>query len=96
MLEVWRRLQEPDKLYTLINANPEFKVCSDNNESEWKFQYSGIRQGCPLSPYLFVLVVGALFADIKMELCTPRQLQPIDGIKFSEILFADDTLILWS
>ena len=28
-----------------------------------------------------------------MELCTPRQLQPIDGIYFSEILFADDTFI---
>ena len=37
--------------------------------------------------------MGALFADIKMELCTPRQLQPLDGVYFSEILFADDTLI---
>ena len=96
MLEVLRRLQVPDKIYRLINdfyANPEFKVRSGNNESEWKFQYSGIRQGCPLSPYLSVLVMGALFADIKMELCTPRQLQPLDGMYFSEILFADDTLI---
>ena len=96
MLEVLRRLQVPDKLYRLIKdfyANPEFKVSSGKNESEWKPQYSGIRQGCPLSPFLFVLVMGALFADIKMELCTPRQLQPLDGIYFSEILFADDTLI---
>ena len=83
MLEVLRRLQVPDKIYRLIKdfyTNPEFKVCSGNNESEWNFQYSGIRQGCPLSPYLFVLVMGALFADIKMELCTPRQLQPLGGI----------------
>ena len=96
MLEVLRRLQVPDRIYRLIKdfyANPQFKVRSGEKESEWRFQNSGIRQGCPLSPYLFVLVMGALFADIKRELCTPRQLQPIDGIYFSEILFADDTLI---
>ena len=37
--------------------------------------------------------MGALFSDIKVELNTPRQHQPIDGIYFSEILYADDTLI---
>ena len=96
MLEVLLRLQVLDRPYRQIKhlyANPEFKVCSGNNESEWKFQYSGIRQECPLSPYLFVLVMGALFADNKMELYTRRQLQPLDGIYFSEILFADNTLI---
>ena len=62
-------------------------------DSDFKPQTAGIRQGCPLSPYLFCLVMGALFADVKAELNTPRQQQPIDGIHFSEILFADDTLI---
>ena len=28
-----------------------------------------------------------------IELCTPRQIEPIDGIYFSEVLFADDKLI---
>ena len=28
-----------------------------------------------------------------IELCTPRQIEPIDGIYFSEMFFADDTLI---
>jgi hypothetical protein len=38
-------------------------------------------------------VVGALFSDLKVELCTPCQIEPIDGIYISEVLFADDTLI---
>ena len=37
--------------------------------------------------------MGALFSDLKDELRTPRQQEPIDGIYFSEVLFADDTLI---
>ena len=34
-----------------------------------------------------------MFTDIKSELNTPKQRQPFDGISFTEILFADDTLI---
>ena len=41
----------------------------------------------------FCLVMGALFADLKQELNTPRQQQPINGIHFAEILYTDDTLI---
>ena len=37
--------------------------------------------------------MGALFADLKQELNTPRQQQPINGIHFAEILYTDDTLI---
>ena len=38
--------------------------------------------------------MGALFADVQEEICTPRQLEPLDGVYFSKILYADDTLIL--
>ena len=62
MLEVLRRLQVPHQIHKLIKffyANPQFKVRAGDEESEWKFHYSSIRQGCASSPYLFVLVMGA-------------------------------------
>ena len=37
--------------------------------------------------------MGALFQDVKREPISRRQQEPIDGILFSEILYADDTLI---
>jgi len=96
LMETLHRLKVPSKIIQIIKSfydEPKFKVKLSGEESQWKSQNSGIRQGCPLSPYLFTLVMGAMFADIKVELNTPKQKMPIDGISFSEILYADDTLI---
>ena len=96
VVETLKRLLVPGRICNLVASfyqNPQFKVKVGSDNSEWTPQRAGIRQDCPLSPYLFVLVMGALFSDLKVELCTPRQQEPIDGIHFSEVLFADDTLI---
>ena len=37
--------------------------------------------------------MGALFADVVEEIYTPRQLEPLDGVYFSKIIYSDDTLI---
>ena len=44
----------------------------------------------------FVPICANLFQDIKSKLNTPRQLAPIAGINFTEILYADDTLLFGS
>ena len=96
LTETLQRLRVPSRILNLICSfydNPLFKVKVGTAESTWRPQEAGIRQGCPLSPYLFVLLMGALFSDIKTELCTKRQQEPIDGIGFAEVLYADDTLI---
>ena len=96
LIETLHRLLVPEKIVTLISSfycKPQFKVKAGADESTWRTQMAGIRQGCPLSPYLFVLLMGALFSDLKRELCTKRQQEPIDGIHFAEVLYADDTLI---
>ena len=96
LMEVMRRLDTPPKLLALIEniySEPKFKVQTSIQASQYHVQSSGIRQGCPLSPYLFMLLMSAMFADIKARLNTPKQKEPINGIKFAEVLYADDTLL---
>ena len=45
-------------------SNPTFYVTVDEEESECARQNTGIRQGCPLPPYLIILVMDRLFEII--------------------------------
>ena len=48
--------------------NPTFFVEDGFGASGIKRQSSGIRQGCPLSPYLFVIVMSCIDFDIQSKL----------------------------
>ena len=66
LLQVLRRLKTPPnmlKLITLMYDSPKFKITAAGTSSAYRTQESGIRQGCLLSPYLFVLLMSALFVD---------------------------------
>ena len=81
------------RLVTHMYDHPKFRITADGHSSGYRNQDSGIRQGCPLSPFLFVLLMSAIFQDIRSRLNTPKQIEPIKGVRFAEILYADDTLI---
>ena len=62
MFTALERMGTPQKIVNIIKqsyANTTFQVNKDGELSGVKIQGSGIRQGCPLSPYLFVLVMTA-------------------------------------
>jgi len=54
--------------------------------SHAKSQDAGIRQGCPLSPFLFILVMTVLFRDIGVEHYRDLSECRLDQISFNVCL----------
>ena len=65
----------------------------EDQVSEWTTHKSGIRQGSPLSAYLFIIVMSCLSHDthstaIHQKLAAQR----VAGMEEDEVLYADDIL----
>ena len=70
MIIMLRRMGIPDTILKLIRnlyENTCFNVNDGINKSTKRKQSIGIRQGCPLSPYLFILLT-AITRDIRTNL----------------------------
>ena len=76
-----------------IYSDREFMVRDAGVTSKFHPQAFGIVQGCPLSPFLFVIVMTLLVIDARQLLADlGRELSPDVGVH--EILYADDTLLI--
>ena len=97
MFEALERINIPLKMLRIIKAlyrNPSFQLQHDEFTSQEYFQQCGIRQGCPLSPYLFIIVMSVLFADIHQDHHRAPSHGKLDHLSFMEVLQADDTLLV--
>ncbi|PKA54952.1 Putative ribonuclease H protein [Apostasia shenzhenica] len=80
-------------------SNPRFQITFNGIRSPWITATCGLRQGCPLSPYLFILYSELLSLLIQDKLAT----NALNGIQLyrngpvlSHLLFADDIFIFAS
>ena len=55
----------------------------------------GVRQGCPLSPYLFICVLEIMAISVRENEKIEGIVEPESGKEFKISLFADDAAIMW-
>jgi hypothetical protein len=98
LFEAMERMKIHPKLINLtkqLYKNPKFKVEIDGIQSSWKTQETGIRQGCTLSPYLFLILMTVLFMDVydDPELAAELEEHRPPNHDADDVLYADDTII---
>ena len=74
-------------------SKPTFFVKDAFGMSDDKKQRSGIQQGCPLSPYLFILVMSCIDHDIAASKSRRVSNARLPGLYFDMVYYADDTII---
>ena len=76
-----------------IYNNRSFVVSESGHTSAARTQSSGICQGCPLSPFLFIMVMTVIMHDAIASLGPAPADAYLNGSLY-DVLYADDTLIL--
>eukprot|EP00974_Lingulodinium_polyedra_P074059 7173888-Lingulodinium_polyedra.AAC.1 len=97
LIKTLKRMGIHEKLVKAVASlynNPTFKVRAEKGESTWHAQSTGIRQGCPLSPYLFIIMTSAIYADIKRRITMDILPGRPPGAPDDMLLYADDTVLI--
>ena len=81
-------------ILTMFYKQPKFCVEVDGHKSEYQPQETGIRQGCPLSTYVFIILMTVMFHDIHKSDTLSTISQRIVGTEADEVLYADDTIYI--
>ena len=96
MLSALKRFGLPDHVLCVIQSiytRRMFRVKDCEQLSQPRRQLAGISQGCPLSPFLFVMLMSVLMVDA-VGLLSPSDQEFVRSGSLAELLYADDTLLL--
>ena len=80
-----------------IYSQPLFTVTAAGTTSQVEKAQTGIRQGCPLSPYLFLVVHSAIMHDVEQLMQQNDQLLPwvhSANHPLFDLAYADDTVLM--
>ena len=95
LLECLIRMGAPTKMISLVQAiytSPRFRIRIPEGVSDEFHQEIGSRQGCPLSPYLYIVATSCQMTDLLKDFGN-LDIEPPTGARFPTLLFADDTLL---
>ena len=101
MTKAIKRFGKPDKIINILNEiyrEPNYTIVYIDTTTDPRIQRAGIRQGCPLSPYLFVMFMTAIMYDVEKGLAE-HKLDIVENSKLhkqvsGKLLYADDTIIM--
>ena len=68
MIRAIRRLGIPESIINMIEATyfePNYVIKDKDVTTTPRIQKTGIRQGCPLSPYLFIMLMAVIMHDVE-------------------------------
>jgi len=96
LVNALRRFGVPAHFCSVVRAiyvDRKFEVSECSETSARHLQQSGVCQGCPLSPFLFLIVMTMLMGDAVAMLSPPCSEAFQKGSLF-DVLYADDTILL--
>ena len=100
MTKAIKRPGVPNKLINMINAiyeEPNYTIVDKGTTTDPRIQKAGIRQGCPLSPYLFIMLMTVIMYDVEGFSGNKRDIgerSKLHKLVSGKLFYADDTIIM--